>query len=166
MTKPFVNHLILRQRPPLRPRTPEELEYFYPYRKALTVHVGPVYKTNDTSKPYTVGGVLYLFPYKKLQSLESGAELISDGSGVLHLSRRFILSRGSFRPYWKVGGGIRIIPSEQLVTFIQLKNYEVRSAIGFESLVRGAQSVRVEGEADWSTNGAQLIATIGYVWAW
>lgn len=152
--------------PPLPPRHREDAEYFYPYRKAITVHAGPVFKTDNTDQVYSTLGVLYLFPFRKLQSLESGAELLSDGTGALHLAKRFILSRSSFRPYWKIGAGVRVVPSEQLTTFIQSRNYEIRGAGGFEFLLSGSHSIRVEAETNWSTIGSQLIATLGYVWAW
>ncbi len=155
--------------PPPRPRSPEErTEFFYPYRRAITARFGPTYATKavDGQNNFTLIGALYTFPSQKLKSLEAGADLVSDGSGALHFAKRIEYSRSRFRPYVKYGGGVRVIPKEQLVSFIKIGNYQARGAVGFEQLVLLPQSLRLEFEATVSTEGAQAILTLGYLWGW
>ena len=175
----------IAQPPPIVIRPPNQSdEFFYHFRKSLTVRSGIVYlsKPEESSDDGSLGdsgnissdgkqllsilGVEYMFPDADLRSWESGADLISDGSGVLHIARRFELSRSRFRPFYKLGVGVRVIPSEQLVTFIRLSNYQLRAAFGFEHSVGARQSLRVDFEGLVATTQLQAGCTIGYVWAW
>jgi hypothetical protein len=158
--------------PPAGPNTrPAENEYFHPYRQALSARLGQVMSSFEgiddaKSKSWVVGGLQYLFTTRANRFYEAGADLNSEGSGTLHLQRRWIFSRAKFRPYTKAGGGVIIIPSEGLVSFLRMQNWQLRGAGGAEQLVWRKLSVRAEIEATLSQNGYWLIGSIGFVWPW
>lgn len=152
--------------PPLPPRS-RSSAFFYSYRQSLTLRAGALYATRaeDDKNLHTLIGVQYTFPID-LKPHEAGADLASDGSGILHFARKFVYSRDRFRPYSKLGAGLRIVPSERLTSLLKHKNYQVRAAIGFEQLTRRPMSLRMELEVMASLRSTQSAATVGYVWAW
>ena len=162
--------LDIAQPPPPRPTVPFEdrEDFFYPFRKALTVRGGFIAATKeiDAKNTYSIIGIQYLFPTRKLLSIEVGADLLSDGKGVLHGARRWEFSRGRTRPYFKGGAGVQVIPKEQLVTFLKLSNYQLRGAAGFEYSINTTQSARFEFELTAGTHVMQAIASFGYVFGW
>lgn len=169
MVKDSVDLTKVPPAPPSGLRAPPE--YFYRYRRAITARVGLLYdtKASEDTNTHTLLGVQYLFPGPELKSYEAGADILSDGTGVAHAARRFIYSRTKFRPYTKAGVGVRIVPSDQLATFIRYENYQLRAAAGFEYLffVYGKEmNVRLETEVTASFRSVQADATIGHVWAW
>lgn len=146
-------------------------EYFYRYRRAITLRGGSLYdtKATDGEKLHSLLGIQYLFATRDLKSYEAGADLLSDGTGIAHLARRFIYTRTRFRPYTKVGFGVRIEPADQLATLIRYENYQIRGAGGFEYLFTLAKreiNLRFEAEAAASFRSVQGSATLGGVWAW
>lgn len=155
--------------PPLPPRSRDVSEYFHRYRRSLTIRVGP-YRELDENNRGMIYGLIYNFPAFGLQSLEAGADLLSGGSGALHLAKRFEFSRSRFRPFLKagvgVGVGVRVVPSEQLTSFLKGANYQLRGGGGFEISIRHAESVRVDAALLLMSETQQILGTIGYVWAW
>ena len=151
--------------PPLPSHVRDSTEYFHRYRKSLTVRFGP-YRGLDENNQGLMYGLIYNFPAFTVQSLEAGADLLSNGTGTLHLAKRFEFSRTRFRPFLKAGVGVRVVPEQQLTTFLKLANYQVRLGAGFEHLVRTAQSIRVDVGFLIMTDTQQLVGTVGYVWAW
>lgn len=145
-----------------------EAEYFYPYRHALSFRGGAVIDSgNGQAGPIGLMGVQYLFPISNpLRQIEIGADLLSSSNGSIHAAQRFIHSRARLRPYSKMGLGIKIVPSEQLTTFLKYQNFQIRGATGIERLVYKTTSLRAELELVAGTVGIQGIATLGYVWAW
>ena len=161
--------LVITPAPPGPTSAAREAGYFYPYRQALTLRLGQTQSSFagiDDSKGWVVGGVQYLFTSNPSTYYEAGADLNSEGSGALHLQRRWIFSSAKFRPYTKAGGGVRVVPSESLVSFLRLQNWQARGAAGFERIVWRKMSLRAEIEAAVSQNGYWLIGTIGIVWPW
>jgi hypothetical protein len=140
-------------------------EIFYSYRHALTLRAGLVPEDFNFRTPLKTIGAEFLF-YYNLNAWEGGADLHSDGSGTIHGSRRFIYSQNYIRPYSKLGVGIQVIPSEQLVTFLKYQHYQFRAGIGCEYLIKRASSVRLELEVIASLQSTSTGATLGYVWAW
>jgi hypothetical protein len=156
--------------PPPAPEKINSDDFFYSYRRALIIRAGALYDTeaaqNGTSNPLVDLGLGYLFPDEKWKSLEAGADLLSDGTGVLHLEKRFEFSRTRFRPYLKAGAGLRVDPSDQLATFLKYQNYQLRGAAGFDQLIQLPASLRIEIESTISTKTVQIGLSIGAVWAY
>lgn len=139
-------------------------EYFYQYRKALTGRLGLGYDTKS-SATFSDIGASFLFSHK-LKSYEAAADLMSDGAGLIHAYRRFIYGSGRFRPYSKVGIGVRIVPADQLATVLRYEHYQLRGGGGAEWLVMNAISARLDGELAVSARGLQALVTLGAVFAW
>jgi hypothetical protein len=139
-------------------------EFFYSFRHELTARLGAV--LDGTSQtPRSLVGVQYHFLHH-LKAYEAGADMLSDGTGALHISRKFIYTRTMLRPYTKAGLGLRIVPQDQLVTALRFQHYQLRGAAGFEWMFRLAMSARLELETAISGQGLQAGVIIGYVWAW
>jgi hypothetical protein len=155
--------------PPVPP-SDEEPEIFYRYRNAITFHVGLVYDRvpiKDPDKPGVLSrfGTQYLFPVG-LQDYEAGADLFSDGTGLIQLHRRWIFTKTRFRPYTKAGMGLRVQPSDQLATALKFENYQLRGAVGFEDLLNDPSSFRLELDGMLSTKTLQISVLLGGVWGW
>jgi len=143
-------------------------DFFYAYRKSLAMRIGinaGSTVTNGINTP-AVTGVQFTGTDAERRVIEFGADILSDGTGDLQLSRRAIFSRTRFRPYVRGGVGLLINPQDQLAAFIKYQNYRLLGAGGFEYTLQKSASVRLEAEASLSGNGLQSAATIGYVWAW
>jgi hypothetical protein len=141
-------------------------DYFYPYRRAIAVRVGRVFlSTHGLSEP-SLTGVQFWVKTEENISYEAGADLMTDGSGSLQISRRFIFADGKFRPFAKLGAGILVIPENGLAVWVNFANYRAHAAIGAEYLLRRSESIRVDFESTWSVNDVQALASAGYVWAW
>lgn len=146
-----------------------QLEYFHRHRRGLTFRIGQLFDSKpDEGKasPTLLGGTQFLFATSDLRAWEAGADLFADGNGALHFARRYIHSRTSFRPYTKIGIGVRVVPEDKLVTLIKYDNYQVRTAAGFEYHVQGATSARLEIEGALSARQIQGSITVGVVQAW
>lgn len=144
-------------------------EYFYPFRQALTVRMGQTAKTygsDDFPIHVQLGGVLYLYQTSARVHYEGGADLLSDGSGALHFGERFVFSKGAFRPYGKLAVGVRIIPKDQLATFLRFEYYQFRAAAGFEALIYRSNSLRLETELIANQQSSSVGISLGYVSAW
>ena len=169
-TDPMVNQTIdIGQPPPAPPRRDNaEQEFFYPYRNSLTARLGGALINSAVTNGgfQTVLGVEYSFTTPSLNIYEAGADLIADGTGHLHFSRKIVYSRARFRPYVKLGAGLLINPADSLVTFIKYQNYEIRASMGSEQLMWAPRSVRLELEGLLGGNTAQIGVTVGYVFAW
>ena len=155
--------------PPPRPVSAEEKEYFYRYRSALTFQTGLVYDTravNDGTSFLTRLGTQYDFTTEDRRKYEGGADLLSDGSGSLEGFQRFVFGQGRFRPYVKGGLGLRVVPADQLATFLKYENYQLRGAAGLEQLVKDPIGLRVELEAMLSSRSLGLSLLFGGVFAW
>ena len=121
-------------------------EFFYHYRKSTSIMVGPIYRTDALQDPKTLLTLTYWrFPTDGV-SLETGVDLLSDGVGGFHVSKKENLGRGELRNYYKYGAGVRIIPSEQLVTFLKLQNWQVRGGIGSEWQLPWSTAWSLRGE--------------------
>lgn len=155
--------------PPLRAAA-KDRESFHPYRKALTFGAGSGYDTAEAeeSEPGVVHllSAQYLFGRPDRTLWEGGANLLSDGSGSLHVSRRFIYSQSRLRPYSKIGVGIRIAPEDKLVTVLEFEHYQLRAASGFEFSTRLNTSVRAETELVASGHSIFAGVMLGHVWAY
>ncbi len=144
-------------------------DYYYPYHKAISPRLGTIY---DTQKYAQDGSFLYLIGFElllqdaDLRSYEVGADVISNGTGQVHLSRRWILSRSRFRPFYKGGMGFSVDPGDGISAFLKYQNFQGRGSIGFEQLVAPPMSIRVELEAIASISTQEAILSLGYSWAW
>lgn len=141
-------------------------EYFYPYRRAFTLRLGQIVSTPEVQKLTTISGIQLFYTTEELVSYEAGADLLTDGRGNIHVSRRFMHAQGKFRPYTKAGAGILVDPADGLALFVNFDNYRLLGAAGFELLVDRTQSARLDFEIGIGSRSVQAIASVGYVWAW
>ncbi len=154
--------------PPAPPRS-ARLEYFHKYRRGLSFMGGPVIDTKRIQNKESAlmrGSIRYLFKDRELRGFEAGADLDSDATGAIHLTRRWIYSQTRFRPYEKLGLAIRIDPDDQLGTFLRYQHYQLRAGAGFEALISDPASFRLELEASASFHSLQAALVGGLVWAW
>lgn len=148
----------------LRPARAQD--YFYHYRNSLSVRAGVDVALNALDNPGPILGLLYHFPQKDLRALEAGADLNRNGEGVLHLASRTTEGRETFRWFYKIGAGIRIVASEQLVTIARLKNWQVRLSGGFEWTLSGPASLRADLDLVGTSERVGLLSTLGIAFAW
>lgn len=154
--------------PPLPDGYEKRQEYFHKYHQALTAHIGLVYDTKAAdvgTGMLTRVGAQYLFQTKDRFALEGGADLLTDGSGSIQLAQRKIWGQSRFRPYIKAGAAVRIVPSDQLATFLKHENYQARFAGGFERLVKDPYGARVELELMVSARSQAASLLLGGVWS-
>ena len=150
----------------LERRRVEENEYFYKFRNSLSLRAGLEESLNDIENPGPLFGFLYAFPLHDLRGAEAGADLSRDGTGTLHFASRQTSGNDRFRWFYKLGGGIRIIASDQLVTFLRLRNWQARLSGGFEFTVSDPVSLRFDLDSVFSTGGVSFIGTLGVQFAW
>jgi hypothetical protein len=155
--------------PPPKPMgAAQRREYFYPYRRAMTLRAGEIRSSverNGTKTP-KMAGIQVLYTTLEQESYEAAADLLSDGSGVLQFGPRYIFARGEFRPYASIGARILVNPADGLALFANFANFQAAGAAGAEYLVHATQSIRFQGEFALGTRTMHLIANLGYVWAW
>lgn len=144
-------------------------EYFFPYRRSISPRVGSVFNTDeyaDERRLLFLAGFQYLYQSKRLKNYEAGLDLISNGTGRAHFGRRWIHARTRFRPYSKAGAGFKLVPEDGLATVLKLENWNVRGAVGFERLLLAPLSLRCDLELVVGPSDLEMIAALGYSWAW
>lgn len=154
--------------PPL-PRGATQIEYFHKYRRGISLMGGAVIDTKRLQNKESAlgrGSIRYLFKDRDLRAYEAGADVDSDGTGAILFTRRWIYSQTKFRPYEKLGLGIRIDPDDQLGTFLRYQHYQLRAGAGFEALISAPTSLRVELEASASFHSIQAALMAGLTVAW
>lgn len=152
--------------PPLTARRQlEDSEYFYKFHHSISARAGAEESFSDIENPGPLFGFLYAFPLKDLRGVEAGVDLSRDGNGTLHFASRSFSGTERFRWFYKLGGGIRIVASDQLVTFLRLKNWQARLSGGFEFTVSDPVSLRVDVDSVFSIEGLKLLATLGAAFA-
>lgn len=142
------------------------LSYYFRYRQSITVRGGLEERFNDTGSPGSVLSVLYWFPRRDLRGIEGGADLQSDGVGTIHIASRNVVGKGRWRGFHKLGGGVRIVPSDQLVTFLRLKNWQLRMSGGVECSISDPYSLRLDLDGTLSTERMAALLTLGVAWNW
>ncbi len=148
--------------PPLTAANAQDVDYFFRYRNALTIRGG----LEDVESPGPVLGVLLLYSTQMLRSFEAGADLTRDGNGTLHFAIRHLLGREKVRWFYKYGAGIRIVASDQLVTFLRLKNWQLRVGGGFEWTLSDPLALRIDLEGIAGSEKLNALGTIGLAFAW
>ena len=143
-----------------------EADYFYRYRQSLLVRGGALVDFNQTSTLGSNIGFQYRFPFENSQRIEVGADLLNEGAGVLHAARFHFADDSRRRWFYKYGAGIRVVPSQQLVTFLKLANWQVRLGGGMEWTLADPFSVRLDLEGAISTEKLTAISTIGFAYGW
>lgn len=140
--------------------------YFYKYHNAITVRGGIEERFNDLGTVGSVLSVLYWLPRRDFRGIEGGADLLSDGAGTFHLASRTLVGRGRWRAFHKIGGGVRIVPSDQLVTFLRLRNWQIRIGGGAEYTISDPISLRVDLEGTFTVEKLAGVLTLGASWSW
>ncbi len=152
--------------PPPLPQQAREQDYFYRYRQALTVRGGALIELNNVETLGSNFGFQYRFPFASSQRVEIGADLLNEGAGVLHASRFHFSDDSRMRWFHKYGIGIRIVPAQQLVTFLKLANWQARLGGGLEWTIADPFSFRMDLEATLSTEKLAALATVGAAYGW
>jgi len=140
--------------------------YYFRYRQSITVRGGIEEKFNDIGSPGSILSVLYWFPRKDLRGIEGGADLQSDGSGTIHIASRNVIGKGRWRGFHKLGGGVRIVPSDQMVTFLRLKNWQLRMSGGVEYSISDPYTLRLDLDGTASIERLAALLTLGVAWNW
>lgn len=140
--------------------------YYFRYRQSITVRGGIEEKFNDIGSPGSILSVLYWFPRKDLRGIEGGADLQSDGSGTIHIASRNVIGKGRWRGFHKLGGGVRIVPSDQMVTFLRLKNWQLRMSGGVEYSISDPYTLRLDIDGTLSSERMAALVTLGVAWNW
>lgn len=144
----------------------EEAEYFYRFRHVITARAGVEESFTDIQNPGPAFGFLYRFPTRDLRGVEAGADISRDGNGTLHFASFDTSGFEKFRWFYKFGGGIRIIASDQLVTFLRIRNWQARLSGGFEFTISDPISLRFDADSIWATDGIKILATLGIALGW
>lgn len=156
----------LTQPPPVRISTQESDDYYYHYRQALSLHGGLSANISDFQNPQSIIGFQYRFAYPENGRSEVGADLLTSGSGLLHASRFFFSEDGRFRFFYKYGVELRVIPSEELVTFLKLVNWRARIAGGLEWNAWNSVGLRLDLEAHIGTSERFLTLLTGFAYSY
>lgn len=165
--KEFSEATDIAPQPPARPVEARRLGYFHKYRQGLSIlglGVADSKQLQDPGGALFRTSLLYLFSDDALRGYEAGAELLSDGTGAISLSRRFIFERTRFRPYTKAGFAIRIDPKDQLATFLRYEHYRLIGAAGFELNLNDPISLRFECGLGASFRSLEANAGAGLAW--
>ncbi|MBL7689084.1 MAG: hypothetical protein JNJ49_13705 [Bdellovibrionaceae bacterium] len=147
-----------------KPQNPQA--YYFRYRQSITVRGGIEQRFNDIGSPGSILSILYWFPRKDLRGIEGGADLQSDGSGTIHIASRNVVGKGRWRGFHKLGGGVRIVPSDQMVTFLRLKNWQLRMSGGVEYSISDPYTLRLDLDGTVSTERMAALLTFGVAWNW
>ncbi len=160
--------VVISPAPPERPDA-NRPSFFYRYRNGLSPMFGIAYDTrasNDEPGILTVMAIRYLFASESLSSFEAGAELLSNGSGAFQIQKRIDYSRTKFRPYTSLGGGIRIVPKDEVATLLRYEHLQLRGSAGLEYFTTDPISARIDVTGIVTTKSPQAQLTLGATWAW
>jgi hypothetical protein len=151
--------------PPVRLRTDRSRNYFYHYRQALSFHGGLSSNIESFNSASSTMGFQYRFSLTQGNRVEVGADLLTSGTGLIHASRFHFLDDDRFRFFYKYGLEVRVIPSEELVTFLKLVNWRARLASGFEWNTWDSIGLRLDLEAHIGTSDRTLVAIAGLAYS-
>lgn len=151
---------------PSRVESIREADYFFRYRQSLLVRGGAQIDFTRSNSLGSNLGFQYRFPFKNSQRFEIGADLQNEGVGVLHASRFHFSDDSRRRWFYKYGAGIRIVPAQQLVTFLKLANWQARLGGGIEWTIADPFSFRIDLEGALSIEKLTAVSTIGIAYAW
>lgn len=141
--------------------------YFYRYRSDFSVSSNLMWGNrldSDKTAPVLISGLHHQFANANLKSYELSGEVISDGTGLLSLARKWNLSRGRLRPFYQLGLSILIDPDDQFATVLYLKHYLIRAGAGFEYSFGGSFSLRADLLALLGAGSQQAGAGLALVW--
>jgi len=143
-------------------------QVFFPYESSMSPRFGMGTDSNRISNNeyYFLYGLQYQFAGENGLHWEAGGDVLSDGTGVVSLGRKWrYFPTEAMRPYLKLAGALHIDPSEQLTTFLRTENFQIRPAVGFEYFLEHPSSVRLELESWFSMKKRGLHFCIGYSYA-
>jgi hypothetical protein len=156
--------------PPASPGSPRPKGgFFYRYRHALTLNAGmfdTAISHDEIPRFLPFLGLKYRHLNQNRRMYEAGIDIFPTNSAAASFSWFFSRSRTRFRPHFRIGGGLDIVPVEQLTSVLRLSNYHLRSAVGFEHMFWNGKSLRFEMESIATLNYLHAAANVGYVWAW
>lgn len=148
------------------PAVKEQSIKYYPFLNSGSPRLGILFNSENIKEPSYLLGFTYMFPKYKSPQIEIGFDLLNNNTGFLQISKRYIINeRQYFRPYYKWGGAILMMPETKLAGLFAIQNYYLRLSVGLEDLLKPPMSVRIELEA---SIGAKLYFALnfGYSWGW
>ncbi|MEQ1875021.1 MAG: hypothetical protein ABL958_00150 [Bdellovibrionia bacterium] len=165
-----IEGVTITQPPPLTARAKTtSTEIFFPYQSSVSPRAGVGSHTRrPTNEPYFYFvGLNLMFDSPNNRHIEVGVDLTSESHGLLHIGHKWVFQHNSaFRPYFKIGPTVALVPNEQLGTFLKYENYQARVAGGFEKLLKVPMSLRFDLEAALCSGRAEFATALGYSWAW
>lgn len=177
--------------PPDNPATPEELTrarsvnvteppnvelrtatpaYLYRFRNSMSFRTGAALTLSDLGNPGPINGFAYWFPIDnerhELKGIEIGTDLEKNSTGSIHAALRHVMSQDSVRYFYKLGLGLNIVASDQLVTVLRLKNWQARGGFGIEVSLSDPISLRWDIEGHVSSEQNRLLTALGISFGW
>jgi hypothetical protein len=147
--------------PPIKLKVDRNEAYFYRYRQALSFHGGLSGDVRQIQSLASTIGFQYRFEFPENGRSEIGADLLTSGTGLLHASRFYFFDDSRTRLFVKYGMEIRIVPSEELVTFLKLENWRTRFAAGLEWNAWQAFAIRLDLEVHLGVHEQKVSALTG-----
>lgn len=143
----------------------KENSEFYGYRQAFTF--GGAGTINIDTEINTNYHFFYLLPSEKNWHWEVGAELFSAGPGSFNFGYRSFWRKFSrFRPYYKGSIALKTEGDDGIAESLQLDNYRLRAALGFENVFLEPLSYRLEIEGSVGKSEFLVLLRAGISWAW
>lgn len=143
-------------------------EFFY--EKAITLRLGflfePDFMKEHSQIPFLIGGKVYFIRPKSME-WELGVDFASDSIGRIFFGPRYTFWKGeAVRPFVKSGLNCRLVGKEQLATFLEKDNYQIKVGFGIEDLIGKALSVVIEFEGQTGLKHTDYLLASGLSWAW
>lgn len=142
----------------------------YENDQAISIRYGTLFNSQATGDELfesfrSVYGFQYLYTTSNGRLFETGADLVRSQQGQVHFSRRWSTNvRSSFRAFTKLGLMFQADASDGLGTFVDHKNYFLKSSVGFEDSLRKSQSIRFDLELSINLEDIFLFAGASWVW--
>lgn len=151
-------------------KTTVEKTYFYPYQSSMGPRLGIIFDQEFASQrtaPKYLIGFYYMLPSISAGHTELGADLISNTTGRINATYKWIFNRSEkLRPFVKGGFTNLIQPQNGLANLINYRMYGLRLGLGLEDLLIDPASLRWDIEI--TVGFAEISANVvfGYSWAW
>jgi hypothetical protein len=159
----------ITQPPPAKATVLRDRPYFYRYRHGVFAYAGMLADSQasaDGSAALGLFGASWSFPTEELKIYEFGVDFLSDVTANAHFARRFDFSRSRLRPFATLGAGVRVVPSDQLVTFLRFQNYQLRASAGIEDTIWDPLNIRTEIQTSVSGHSVQAGLILGLNWGY
>lgn len=140
--------------------------FFLGTRRMISLQLGSNYSFIHSESLPSITGFSYTHLQSSTTGLAAGADLVSDGTGVIVFDVKHLLSRERLRPYYLLGGAVRVLPNEALLTFLRLTNWQLRSGLGIEYSFDASLSVFLQSIGVVAVNDLAIQGKFGLGWSW